>query len=112
MTVLAAGLVVWLVTKIVTESVLFEPVREWVAGDHWVHHPAHIDGFIEARWESRRPKLAYLAHCNLCAGTWIGLATALVIPGPFGLFLLNGLLFKAVAHLVLSVEHLLERVAR
>lgn len=83
MTVLWAGLICWLVTLIIVESELFRPVRERLTEIH--------------------PKLAYLSGCHLCTGTWVGIGMALIISGPFGFFLLNGLLFKAVGHIALEI---------
>ncbi len=50
-------------------------------------------------------KASYI--CQLCAGVWIGLGLALWTPGPLGNFFLDGLLYKAVGHLVLEVQSLL-----
>lgn len=64
-------------------------------------------GRTARRWH----KVAYLFHCHLCLGLWIGWAVALVIPGPLPHFLLNGLLYKAVGHVVLEVTGVLQRVS-
>lgn len=93
MEALYAGLVCWLVTMIVVESEMFRPVREM-------------------RLIEERPKLAYLVNCYLCAGTWIGIALGLLVPGPLGLFLLDGLLYKAAGHALLILQRVGERAAR
>lgn len=95
MIVLFAGLVNWLVTLIIVESELFREVRDWVD----THAPE---------------KLRYLVHCHLCCGTWIGLALALVLPGPLVAvhplltWFLNGLLYKAVGHVTLEITAILK----
>ena len=125
-----AGLVNWLATTILVEAKLLEPVRCWVAG----RTPAAEAGWqhddygdpIPLSWQDarpeyiRRPKLAYLVGCHLCTGTWVGLAMAGFVAGPFtaavsfppAAFVLNGLLFKALGHSILHVANLLERIAR
>lgn len=97
--VLALGAVTWLVTTIVVESEIFRPLREWV-GQRF----------------GEESKLAYLAHCHLCAGTWVGLLVAAASPYrplastlPLGGILLAGLLYKAIAHLILAINNTLRR---
>lgn len=134
------GLVVWIATTILVESELLRPLRE--AADRWAGpgpveektvwvgpellQPtglSSIGPLIPGHWQLPtsaahpvRYKLAYLIHCHLCAGTWIGLVTAAVTPyrplaslPPLGAWLLAGLLYKAVAHLILAVNNTLRR---
>lgn len=96
---LSLGLVCWVATLIVVESELFRPLRDLVG------RPADTTGL--------RHYAAYLVRCHLCAGTWIGLALGLVVTpvvgtGPLGR-LLTGLAIKAVAHLLLILQHIGER---
>ena len=95
-TVLFAGLVNWLATLIIVESFVFEPVRSWV----------------RQGWPGS--KLDYLMSCHLCMGTWAGLILALVVPGPFThptlFWFLNGLLYKAVGHIVLEITAILKHI--
>lgn len=103
MTALYAGLVCWLVTTILVEGELLRPLREAAGG--WVP-PYELLGMADLPGFWRRPKIAYLIQCHLCTGTWVGLLLGLVVPGPLSLRLLNGLLYKAVGHLVLVVVNL------
>lgn len=104
-TVLALGLVCWLVTKIVVESVLFRPLRFWLDGKAFpTRTHRYYDRPVKA-WEKAR----YLVNCHLCAGTWIGLALAAVTPyrplGPGFLgVVLAGLLYKAAGHAAMTAE--------
>lgn len=110
MTALYAGLVVWLVTLILVEGEIFRPVRELLSGyvpAHWVDATPRF----KISEYNRRPKLAYLVGCHLCTGTWVGLGVAFLIPGPLPHVVLNGLLYKAIGHVVLEVTALLKRAA-
>lgn len=126
MNVLYAGLVVWFATYILVESELFRPLREWVAMHEDVAEMVH-DSAVEsepvkvvrqtgrtfALWRRAR----YLIGCHTCAGTWVGFAVAAALPGvrPLGGgvvgFVLAGLVFKAVGHLVLVLHKLGESLA-
>ncbi len=93
--VLALGAVCWLVTTILVESELCRPLRDRLA-----------------RWS----KLHYLSSCALCTGTWVGLVLAAVTPyrpiaspAPFVSWLLAGLLYKAIGHLILAANNTLRR---
>ena len=101
MLVVWAGLVNWIATTILVEGELFRPVRERVGG--WVPPTNPFSFFGGGYW--RRPKVAYLVQCHLCTGTWVGFVLALVVPGPFEFFVLDGLLYKAVGHLTLTVAN-------
>lgn len=93
MDVLYLGLVTWLATLIIVEGKIFDTPRQWVV--------SYAPG-----------KLSYLVTCHLCAGTWVGFALAAVAGGPFGgwaAIVLNGLLYKAIGHLVLEVVAVLKR---
>lgn len=85
------GLVCWLVTAIIVESELLRPLRAACG-----------------RW----PRLSYLVGCNLCVGTWVGLGLAGLTPyrplaatAPLLSWLLAGLLYKGVAHVLLCVTN-------
>ncbi len=93
----AAGLVNWLVTTIIVEGEVFAPLRDLV--DRRLH-----------------PKLGYLVHCHLCAGTWVGFGMGVLVPGPFKLgpltWALNGFFFKAIGHAILEVTALAKNTNR
>lgn len=119
--VVIGGLVTWLLTKIVVESEIARPLRDWV-GKHTslqamvTHGVKKILGLatdnIRIKWHQRvADKVYYLLTCVLCAGVWIGWLVALVITGPYGL-IVNGLAYKAVAHLLYTVEQFLDRQGR
>lgn len=125
-TTIFLGIVVWLGTTILVESELCKPLREAV--ERWAG-PAAIPE--RTRWNTPsskftepaipaphpvRLKLAYLIHCHLCAGTWVGLLVAAATPYrpldaalPLGEWLLAGLLYKGIAHLILAVNNTLRR---
>lgn len=95
MRVLALGLVVWLATTIIVEGVVFDRPRNWLGEKaktngvaHWFHE---------------------LLTCHLCTGVWVGFALAIVAGGPFPEWwgvIVNGLLYKAVGHLILQLSML------
>lgn len=113
----ALGLVVWLITTIIVESEICAPIREWVerwSDGAWVE--TDDTGDYTYRSHPIREKIAYLIHCHLCAGTWVGLLTAAVTPYrplastlPLGAGLLAGLLYKAIAHLILAINNTFRR---
>lgn len=141
MTPLYAGLVVWLVTLVLVEGFVFEGWRDWLrqrtaaasdrydqahtavlrakawaGGEGERQRAAELDARLSRQERAGRAarrwhKVAYLFHCHLCLGLWVGWAVALVIPGPLPHFLLNGLLYKAVGHVVLEVTGVLQRVS-
>lgn len=95
---LLLGAVVWFVTTVIVESELTRPIRE----------------AIVARFPG---KVGYLVNCHMCAGTWVGLGVGFLHPLALGsgwvvACLLSGLAYKAVGHLILGVNNLLERCAR
>ncbi len=122
MTVLFAGLIVWIITTILVESELTRPFREWIGTLYdeaatalavVKAHPVTFRPKVRRRlrfYVSFLGKMRYLVGCHLCTGVWIGLLVALVLPGvrPFGTgfgdIVLAGLLFKAVAHIVLVLQ--------
>lgn len=92
MRVIYCGLINWLATWIICEGKVFEDVREW----------------LKKRF-GEESKWAYLSTCHLCAGTWVGLGLSILLPGPLvartpiASWMLNGLLYKAVGHLILEM---------
>lgn len=96
------ALITWLVTMIVVDSELFRPLREWVR-----ERRDRADKKFSRSYRAWN-KLSYLVGCRLCAGVWIGFGAALVLPGPTGIFLLDGLIYKAGAHLLLIGQHVAE----
>lgn len=120
MTVLYLGLVTWLVTMLIVESVLFEPLRRRVHDWAVARRPAPSGPWAAlltafgVRPPGWRDKVAYLVTCHLCTGTWVGLTLGAILEGPLRIRLvgwaLNGLLYKAVAHLVLEVVDTLRRL--
>lgn len=102
--VVGFGLVNWIATEIVVNSVVFEDVRELVSG-------------FGRRVHKRHPrighKITYFTGCCLCVGVWVGFIEALVFGGPLQIhagwlawasFIANGLAYKAVGHLLLQVN--------
>lgn len=133
-TVIFLGLVNWLATTILVESELFRPIRDRLVGQapRWraEGYASRVEMVRELRqaqptarlaalaeWASQsvpaRAKVNYLVGCHLCAGTWVGLAIALVagspIPGVLGL-MLGALVFKAIGHITLEATAALRRV--
>lgn len=115
-TVLALGLVDWIVTLIIVESEICRPIREWVGRQHdkavlnWQNAKFVMD---PSKKLQRRvvmwAKLRYFIGCHLCTGTWVGLLLAVITPfRPLGVgllgILLAGFLYKAVGHLTLIVH--------
>lgn len=100
-TVLYLGLINWIATIIIVESVLFEDVRGWIQ---------RRGKLLEETRPAVGRKVSYVITCALCTGTWIGFVEALCFGGPlsFGIlsFIANGLLFKALGHLFLQVNAL------
>lgn len=108
MQVLFLGLVTWIATTIVVESELFRPLRAWI-GMRGVARKLDRDTRRLREDGSSRlwAKAAYLVECPLCTGTWIGLVLAFTFGSPFpGLpgTIAGGLLYKAIAHLVLELR--------
>lgn len=89
MTLVYGALVVFLVTIIVTESYLFRPVR----------HLAH----------QISPHLGVLFSCNLCFGTWVGLAVGWFLAGPMPWWA-DGLAFQGLAHIVWMLSGLVDDI--
>lgn len=100
-TIAALGLVNWIATCIIVDAELTRPCREWVECRRHEH----------VVWD----KLAYLVSCHLCAGTWVGIVTALVVtsvwPSWTGV-IASGLAYKAVGHLTLEASAVLQKAAR
>lgn len=98
MTPLYAGLVVWLVTLVLVEGFVFEWYRE---GIRKFYQQAYIKG-RSGFTLSALQKWAYLSTCHLCTGVWVGWAVAAIVGGPWH-WLLSGLLYKAIGHVILEV---------
>jgi hypothetical protein len=71
-----------------------------------------FDLAVDAEPRTWRDRVAYLVHCHLCAGVWIGLLLGLVAGGPVDVrfvgWILSGLAYKGAGHLLLAVQHALE----
>lgn len=117
--VLALGLTNWIVTLVITGSVMFEAVRNWF--DQKLADSAYIDphgtvlpGFDHAIAFSRFWGYAgYLVKCPLCVRIWVSLiSTAFVGPviltGLTG-FVLTWFTVAALGHLTLEIQALLMR---
>lgn len=125
---LLLGAVVWFITAVLVEGEIFRPFREAI--EKWagkpdrietVRHPIPGGIYMESlvRLKAEHPfrlKLAYLTHCHMCCGVWVGLLVAAATPYrlvestlPLGAWFLTGIAYKAVAHLILAVNHLLTR---
>lgn len=125
--VVAAVLINWIVTTILVESKLTEPVRTWIIheslqirwADEW-HHIGNRHWFefpLETTQEQvdavkhvmRGPwaKVAQLVTCQLCTRVWIGFALAAYLGGPVGgwaAIVANGLLYAAGGHLIFEMR--------
>ncbi len=96
-TVVALGLANWVVTLILVEGFVFEWYREglrMLRQRALTRRQAHR-ALVLQKW-------AYLAHCQLCTGVWVGWALALVVPGPWH-WVITGLVYKAIGHLTLEL---------
>lgn len=129
MSAIYLGLVNWLVTLVLVESELTRPVRDFFedrrnAADEFAVVTMGNDDFTEAeqRTAQRRytawSKARYFVSCHLCAGTWVGLLLASLVPGarPLGGgalgLVLAGFLFKAIGHITLEITALMQRSAK
>lgn len=109
MDTLLLGLACWLLTTIVVESEITRSLREWVHGREEIaahtidlYEPGERGAwrFVVESWVAHHVR--YLLGCHLCTGVWVGLILALVQPSsPLGNTILDGLAYKAIAHLVL-----------
>lgn len=88
MTILLGGLVVWIITYIITSSYIFTPFRNFM------------------RKFGRR--VGYLFSCQLCLGTWVGIGIGYVIDGPLSHPLLNGLAYHAAGYGYYKIVTLIE----
>jgi hypothetical protein len=118
--VLLLGLVNWVATCILVESELFREPREWVHMKDEVWGIVIDDGDerIKRRWrvyDYLWHKASYLVACQLCTGTWVGIALAIIFGSPFGTGLAavvaGGLVYKAIGHLALETSAVLKGVA-
>jgi hypothetical protein len=111
------GLVCWLATLVLVDGFVFATPRRAVK-DGGERLEAFGGRLVDAGRRVRcgrvcrevGGKIAYLPYCQLCTGVWVGLALAVAVPGPlagqpFGV-LLDGLLYKAVGHIVLELTAL------
>jgi|GEM_PF-3713904 len=97
------GAVNWIVTLMLVSALIFEDLRE-------------LFDKLGKRVEKRHPrvgrKISDFFKCALCVGVWIGFIQAGLFGGPLRLeggwawatFIANGLLYKAVGHLLLQVN--------
>jgi hypothetical protein len=102
MTVVFLGLINWFATMLIVEAEITFPIRR---GAELLVDRLMMSG--HRRLGRIADKLSYLLHCHMCCGTWVGLIEAAVFGGPFHGFtgwVANGLLFKAIAHLVLELR--------
>ena len=101
LTVLYLGIVNWMATVIITESVIFEDFRDMVR---------RYGKSLEANHPRIGRKVCYFVTCALCMGTWIGFIEAIVFDGPLRFwwlsFIANGLLYKGIGHLFLQLNAL------
>jgi hypothetical protein len=104
----ALGLINWLVTVLVTQNKVFEDVRSLVT---------RCGEWIEPRCRPIGSKVRYFASCPMCVGAWIGFAEAAAFGGPlhphpsWASWIANGLLYKAVGHLILQVSAVLHNAS-
>jgi hypothetical protein len=105
MTYVFLGLACWLATLIITESKLTKPLRLWLGEREAMEAVRRYERGGRRPWHY----VAYLVHCNLCAGTWIALLIALaappIVPVPVVGWLLTGLTIKSLAHAALVFQH-------
>lgn len=106
--VIALGLVNWIVTVIVTQNKVCEDVREFVE---------HFGTWLEPKSKRLGGKVKYFASCPMCVGVWLGFAEAAAFGGPlhphpsWASWIANGLLYKAIGHLVLQLSAVLHNVS-
>jgi hypothetical protein len=118
--VFLAGLVNWLATYIIVAGVIFEGTRAKInAGCNRLVLFSSMLGttsVLERAWSRLLSllgtKLDYLVSCQLCCGVWVGFVLTAFAHGPFRssvigvAVLLNGLLIRAVGHIVLELTSL------
>jgi hypothetical protein len=136
------GLASWIITCVIVDSMLFAGMRRRVDKLHLLSIAYLIGATSDVDYQRKRmdiltridmgerielpvfrrglvdltTKLKYLVGCHLCAGMWVSLAIAAFLPpviGPWVVgWVLNGAIIKAVAHIVLGVQHALEAFTR
>jgi len=121
-TVIALGLINWLVTLLLVESEVTRPIREWVNNRYLLTSIAyavestptvHSDGWKPVLWY----KAKYFVGCQLCTGVWVGQVIAILTMWnkPLGSGVLGvvfaGLLYKAIGHLVLILQKVGEKLS-
>lgn len=106
--VFALGLVNWVVTVIITQNKVCEDVRDAVEC---------FGKWLEPKSKRIGSKVRYFASCPMCVGVWLGFAEAAAFGGPlhphpaWAAWIANGLLYKAVGHLVLQMSAVLHNVS-
>lgn len=100
---LLLGLANWFGTLLVVESEFFRPLRAWCE-DRYTNAERRFSSWF---WW----KVNYMINCQMCAGTWVGLALAPLAPAIFpslwGLgFVVTALVIKAIGHLILVLHKL------
>ena len=126
--VFALGVVCWLATTLITETEIFRPLRQWLA-NHAIDHkklqeqvkemavaagmntPGNHELQAPPNWQPPKhfwiDKAAYLVHCPMCTGVWIGFIEAAFFGSPlhhwYG-WVAGALLYKAIGHLVLELR--------
>lgn len=100
------ALVNYITTAIITENKIFEDVRHWCQ---------RCGKQISQRWPRIGCKVEYFATCPMCVGTWIGFAEGIAFGGPihygYATWFVNGLLYKALAHLILQFSSILHNLS-
>lgn len=120
-TLIILGIVNWLATMIVVESEICRPLREWVTRryERYDYFESIVPASDWRQKDHRRlvfwQKVKYLVGCHLCAGTWVGLVLAALVPEvrPVGTgfvgWVIAGLAIKAIGHITLEVTAVLRR---
>lgn len=124
-TLLYASLINWIVTTILVESKLFQPLRDFIVTEAWycrwidgswrkcagrhgpVEFPEDFDGPPTIVMRGPWLKAAQLVTCQLCTRVWVGFALALYFGGPIGGWaapVANGLLYAAGGHLIFELR--------
>lgn len=110
--ILIAGALNWFTTLVLVEGFIFKKRRERVKFQarrlaKWcLKCPS--PGFMRRNLGATAQKMVYFVECHLCMGTWVGFVLASFMPVPVHIpawgatTIVNGLLFKAVGHMILE----------